>query len=88
MASENPVNTALMKNMPAWKRNIKRVLSSWQLYVLILPVYCIFCFSISHVRNSNCFQSFRPTKGIWGSEWVGLKHFIRFFKFPNFGNIS
>jgi len=86
MASENPVNTALMKNMPAWKRNIKRVLSSWQLYVLILPgILYILVFSYFPMYGIQiAFKDFRPTKGIWGSEWVGLKHFIRFFKFPNF----
>ena len=26
------------------------------------------------------FKDYRPAKGIWGSEWVGFKHFIRFFK--------
>ena len=28
------------------------------------------------------FQDFQVTKGIWGSPWVGLKHFEEFFKNP------
>lgn len=30
------------------------------------------------------FQNFKPNLGISGSEWVGLKHFIRFFHEPQF----
>lgn len=31
------------------------------------------------------FKDYRTSKGIWGSPWVGLKHFVRFIEFPNFG---
>ena len=30
------------------------------------------------------FQNFSPARGFWGSEWVGLQHFIAFFTHPNF----
>jgi putative aldouronate transport system permease protein len=30
------------------------------------------------------FRDFRPSLGIWGSEWVGLDHFARFVTFPDF----
>ena len=30
------------------------------------------------------FKDFSAKSGIWGSHWVGLKHFIRFITFPNF----
>ena len=30
------------------------------------------------------FKDFRATLGIWGSHWVGVKHFIRFINYPNF----
>ena len=33
------------------------------------------------------FKDFRPSKGIWGSAWVGLKHFLRFLQFPGFETI-
>jgi putative aldouronate transport system permease protein len=33
------------------------------------------------------FKDFRPSKGIWGSDWVGLKHFIRFVTYPDFWKI-
>ena len=33
------------------------------------------------------FKDYNSRKGIWGSEWVGFEHFIRFFNSPNFWNI-
>ena len=30
------------------------------------------------------FENFKPQRGLFGSEWVGLKHFIDFFTGPNF----
>ena len=86
MAPVNSSNAALVKNMPTWKRNLKKFLSSWQLYVLLLPgVLYILIFSYFPMYGIQiAFKNFRPTKGIWGSEWVAFKHFIRFFQFPNF----
>lgn len=33
------------------------------------------------------FENYKPRKGIWGSEWVGLKNFIDFFQSPFFGRV-
>ncbi len=33
------------------------------------------------------FKNYIVTKGIWGSEWVGLKHFVRFFNSYDFWRI-
>jgi len=33
------------------------------------------------------FRAYSTRKGIWGSEWVGLKHFLRFFKYPKFDDL-
>ena len=30
------------------------------------------------------FRQFRTMHGIWGSQWVGLQHFVRFINYPNF----
>lgn len=30
------------------------------------------------------FQNYKPHLGLWGSEWVGLDHFVRFFSDPQF----
>ena len=33
------------------------------------------------------FMDYDIYKGIWGSKFVGLKHFAHFFRFPEFGQI-
>ena len=66
-----------------------RVCSRWQLYVLILPaVISVFVFHYVPIYGVIiAFKNFRATKGIWGSEWVGLKHFIRFVTYRDFWRI-
>jgi putative aldouronate transport system permease protein len=53
----------------------------WQLYLLISPV--LLYFAIFHYLPiygvQIAFKDFIGTKGIWGSPWVGFKHFERFF---------
>lgn len=67
-------------------KGLKKILSCWQLYVLLLPtmVY-IFIFSYIPMYGLQiAFKDYRTSIGIWNSEWVGLKHIIRFVTFPNF----
>ncbi len=50
-------------------------------YLLVLPVilyYLIFCYKPMY-GIIIAFKNFRPGRGIWGSEWVGWKHFPDFF---------
>ena len=64
-------------------------LSDWQLYTLLLPalVY-VGIFSYGPMYGLQiAFKNYRTSLGIWGSEWLGLEHFIRFINFPNFGMI-
>ncbi|TBL72501.1 ABC transporter permease [Paenibacillus thalictri] len=53
----------------------------WRLYALIaLPLVYIIIFKYVPMYGSQiAFKNFIVTKGIWGSEWVGFRHFIRFF---------
>lgn len=65
---------------------MKRLFKDWQLYVLLLPamVY-LFIFAYMPMYGAQiAFRDFSPKAGIWGSEWVGLKYFIKFVTFPNF----
>lgn len=58
-----------------------RMLKSWQLYVLLLPalVYLvIFCY-IPMYGVQLAFKDYVAVKGIWGSPWIGLENFIKFF---------
>ena len=67
----------------------KRLRESWQLYILILPalVY-VFLFNYMPLVGAQiAFKNFRTSKGIWGSDWVGLKYFIQFINYPNFWKI-
>jgi putative aldouronate transport system permease protein len=64
----------------------KRMLKYWQLYVLILPaVITVFIFHYIPIYGVQiAFRNYSPLHGFFGSEWVGLQHFIRFFTFPDF----
>nr|MBC9202949.1 sugar ABC transporter permease [Paenibacillus sp. PL91] len=54
----------------------------WQLYLLITPVliYFLVFHYLPMYGLQIAFKDFIGTKGIWGSPWVGLKHFDRFFE--------
>lgn len=58
----------------------------WQLYLLILPsVVYVFVFNYMPMYGVQlAFKDFRSSLGIWGSQWVGLKHFTRFITYPYF----
>lgn len=80
-----------------WKqqrRDLRRkrlidILTSWRLYVLILPaVAYVFVFNYMPMYGIViAFKDFRASKGILGSAWVGLKHFRRFFYYPDFAKL-
>ncbi|KIL42161.1 sugar ABC transporter permease [Gordoniibacillus kamchatkensis] len=53
----------------------------WAVYVMALPViayYVIFHYGPMYGLQI-AFKDFQPAKGIWGSPWVGFKHFVSFF---------
>ncbi|EAA9756030.1 sugar ABC transporter permease [Salmonella enterica] len=58
----------------------------WELYLLVLPpvLYLLIFKYIPMVGVQIAFKDFSVVKGIWGSPWVGLKHFEAFFESPNF----
>ncbi len=64
----------------------KRLKESWQWYVLLLPaVVYVAIFHYGPMYGLQiAFRDYRPRRGITGSEWVGLKHFIRFITYPDF----
>jgi len=69
------------------KKTIKLLKESWPFYILIAPALIyILIFSYGPMYGLQiAFKDYRASKGIWGSDWAGLKHFIRFVTFPNFG---
>ncbi len=73
---------SLQKSKPGKNGSVlKRLLSSWQLYIFLLPAiiyFVIFCYGPMYGVQI-AFKNFSPSKGIFDSPWVGVKHFIRFF---------
>ena len=68
------------------RKQLKRIFEFRQIYLMLIPgmVY-VFVFSYLPMYGIQiAFKDFRTSLGIWGSKWVGLKHFIRFVNFPNF----
>jgi len=60
-----------------------------QLYIMMIPIMLFFIiFSYLPMYGAIiAFKDYRPGRGFMGSEWVGLKHFIRFFTAPSFGKV-
>lgn len=67
----------------------KNVSINWELYLLVLaPLAWIFIFRYIPMYGAQiAFRDFVPALGIWGSRWVGLENFIRFFRSYNFENV-
>ena len=66
-----------------YKKSIKKkILARWQLYLwLTVPVIYVLVFSYYPMTGIQlAFKKFDPVEGIWGSDWIGLKNFSRFFK--------
>jgi multiple sugar transport system permease protein/putative aldouronate transport system permease protein len=70
-------------------RLLKDMAKVWQLYALMaLPFAYIIIFKYFPMYGAQiAFKNFVATKGIWGSSWVGLAHFTRFFESYEFWNI-
>ena len=62
--------------------DLKKIHQNYMLYIFVLPALIyIFIFSYWPMYGIQiAFKDFSAIKGIWGSSWVGLKHFRTFFK--------
>ena len=78
-----------VKQLSSWQQFLIRVRKNWQLHLLVaLPIlYVIVFYYFPMYGLQIAFRDFKPRAGIWGSEWVGFKHFITFFKAYNFFQI-
>ena len=75
--------------LPFRVRLTKDIRKNYPLYLLALPAI-IMIFFLNYVPMYGvvmAFQDFRPVRGIWGSEWVGLANFMRFFNSYQFSEI-
>ena len=70
----------------SWKRSL---IKYWDLYLLIVPVLiwlAIFKYGPMY-GTIIAFENYSPSRGVFGSKWVGFKHFERFFNAYNFKDI-
>lgn len=63
-----------------WGKFKVRFRQNWELHLMILlPILYIFIFDFGPLYGLQlAFRDYRPRRGIWGSEWVGLEHFKKF----------
>ena len=65
------------------KKSLKsKLLHYWPLYVMLLPAiiyYILICY-VPMAGNVQAFKEYSFKKGIWGSDFVGLRYFESFFK--------
>jgi len=87
-------NKAAVKGRPARKRSLGKSIAMevkrhWQLYLmLVLPVTYLIIFAYIPMGGAViAFKDYSIRGGIWGSDWVGLKHFKNFFTTPDFKNL-
>ncbi len=69
-----------LKKTSSWHRLKRSVRRNWVLYLFILPtfIYLVIFHYWPLYGVQIAFRNFKPAKGIWGSDWVGLKHFRKF----------
>ena len=63
----------------------KHIKANWQMYLLLLiPVVITFIYKYIPMYGIQiAFRDFKASRGITGSEWVGLQWFEKFFTSPN-----
>jgi putative aldouronate transport system permease protein len=74
------------KKVSQWHAAQKSLRRHWQLYLLIIPavLYFLLFKYIPMLNAVIAFKDYNVVKGIWGSPWVGFKHFQLFFNNPVF----
>ena len=68
-----------------FSKKVAKAKSYWQLYLFLVPAILYFgIFRYAPMGGLQmAFKDYNVVQGIWGSPWVGFKHFIRFFESPD-----
>ena len=86
MAANQPAAPAaeLTERQKKRKQTIKLLKQNYQLYFFLIPaVVFIALFMYGPLYGLQiAFKNYRPGDGIWGSRWVGMDWFVRFFSTP------
>lgn len=71
--------------LPSKKPLKKRIGQYWQLYLMLLiPILLTLIYKYVPMYGIQiAFRDYKASRGMWGSEWVGLQWFERFFSSPN-----
>lgn len=69
-----------------WYIARRSFLRHWQLYLIMVPalLYFLIFKYVPMVNAVIAFKEYNVVKGIWGSDWAGLKYFMLFFDNPVF----
>lgn len=80
------INERILNPSLDHKKIRKAILRYWQVYLLMVPaiVYTLIFAYGPMYGIQIAFKDYSSKKGIWGSEWVGLQHYIRFVNYPDF----
>lgn len=76
---------ATVQEMQRYSRGFgRRIADHWQLYLLLAPavIYFFIFYYMPMPGLQIAFRDYRVSKGIWGSDWAGLKYFEKFFSHP------
>lgn len=81
---------AVSPSVPSAGKPLKRrIIDNWQLYVMLLVpfVLTVIYKYIPMYGIQIAFRDYKASRGMWGSEWVGLEWFERFFTAPTCGRM-
>ena len=68
------------------RRTLRRALGNWELYLVLIPTVAYFLIFRYYPMYGIqiAFRNYKATRGITGSQWVGMKNFERFFSATDF----
>lgn len=78
-----------MTSAAAGRKLVRRMCASWQMYLfLLLPLVWLVIFRYVPMAGVQlAFRKYTIDGGVWGSPWVGMDNFVRFFKSYQFERI-
>ena len=81
-----PPSPAVRHRSGSFQRKLRRIARNWELYLFLIPTIAYFLIFRYYPMYGIqiAFRNFKSTKGILGSQWVGLRNFERFFSATDF----